>query len=124
MSKFKLVVLALAALSAAPAVAAAQKLEAGKWTGRVLPPDGASTDVTYDVTVKGDTIGITVSAGEHGTFTFNEVKLADNKLTFSFQPGPLVKCALARRPDGAFEGECTDEGGGVAQMLMVPPKKG
>ncbi|HSL69768.1 MAG TPA: hypothetical protein VK864_05970, partial [Longimicrobiales bacterium] len=60
---------------------------------------------------------------EHGTFTFNEVKLADNKLTFSFQPGVLVKCALTRRADGAFEGQCTDAEGGVAQMLMVPPKK-
>ena len=124
MSKIKLVVLALAALSAAPAAVAAQKMEAGKWTGRVLPPGGQNTDVTYDVTVKGDTIGITLSAGEHGTFTATEVKLADTKLTFTFQPGVLVKCALARRGDGAFEGECTDEEGGVAQMLMMPPKKG
>jgi len=123
MFKLKLVTLALAALVGVPAAVAAQSIEAGKWTGTVLPPDGQTTEVTYDVTVKGDTIGITVSAGEHGTFTFNEVKLADNKLTFSFQPGVLVKCALARRADGAFEGQCTDAEGGVAQMLMVPPKK-
>lgn len=118
-----LLVAALPLLAFTPA-AAQQKLEAGKWTGTVTPPEGATVDVTYDVTVKGDTLGITVSAGDHGSFTFNEVKLNANTLTFWFTPGPRVDCSLNRREDGAFAGSCKDSEGGTATMLMVPPKKG
>ncbi|MGH7460331.1 MAG: hypothetical protein ACREMA_04795 [Longimicrobiales bacterium] len=104
--------------------AQAQKLEPGKWTGSVTSPgEQTAMPVTFDVTLKGDTIGITVSAGEHGSFTFSEVKLADNTLTFWFSPGPRVDCKLARREDGAFAGACTDTQGGVATMVMVPPRK-
>jgi hypothetical protein len=123
MKKLPLVLMALIALVVAPRMAAAQKLEAGKWSGSVVAPGGDRVETTYDVTVKGDTIGISVNAGEHGTFAFNDVKLADNTLTFWFQPGPRVDCKLARSDDGAFAGSCTDTSGGVAQMVMSPPKK-
>ena len=104
---------------------AAQKIEPGKWTGSVTPPgEQTPMPVTYDVTTKGDTIGITISAGEHGSFTFNEVKLNDKTLTFWFAPGPRVECTLARGEDGAFSGPCQDSQGGIASMVMVPPKKG
>jgi len=104
--------------------AQAQKLEPGKWTGSVTPPGEEPTvEVTYDVTMKGDTIAITVNAGEHGTFAFSEVKLNDKTLTFWFMPGPRVECALTRRDDGAFEGTCGDPEGGTASMVMVPPKQ-
>lgn len=104
--------------------AEAQKIEAGKWTGTVTSPgEQTPLPVTYDVTVKGDTIGITVNAAEHGSFTFSEVKLADDVLTFWFSPGPRVDCTLTRREDGAFAGTCADSEGGNASMVMVPPKK-
>jgi len=104
--------------------AQAQKLEPGKWTGTVTPPgEQTAMPVTFDVTLKGDTIGITVSAGEHGSFTFSDVKLADKALTFWFSPGPRVDCSLTRGDDGVFSGPCKDTQGGVASMVMVPPKK-
>lgn len=113
---------ALPLLAAVPADA--QKLEPGKWTGTVTPPgEEATVQVTYDVAMKGDTIGITINAGEHGSFSASEVKLTDATLTFWFMPGPRVDCTLTRREDGAFQGPCTDAEGGVASMLMVPPKK-
>lgn len=103
----------------------AQKLEPGKWTGTVTPPgQQMAMPVTYDITTKGDTIGITVSAGEHGSFAFNEVKLNEKTLTFWFTPGPRVECTLTRGEDGAFAGPCRDSEGGMASMVMVPPKKG
>jgi hypothetical protein len=105
--------------------AGAQKFEPGKWTGTVTPPGEQTTlAVTYDVTVKGDTIGITVNAAEHGSHAFSDVKLADDVLTFYFMPGPRVDCTLTRREDGSFAGSCSDPEGGNASMVMVPPKKG
>jgi hypothetical protein len=113
---------ALSLLAFAPAQG--QKLEAGKWTGTVLSPgEQEPLPVTYDVTVQGDTIGIRVDVGEHGSFSFSEVKLNDDTLTFWFTPGPRVDCTLAAREDGAFAGSCRDPEGGVARMVMVPPKK-
>ena len=104
--------------------AEAQKLEPGKWTGTVTAPSEQSPlAVTYDVTLKGDTIDITVNAAEHGQFRFNDVKLTDDVLTFWFTPGPRVECTLTRREDGAFAGSCADPEGGNAGMVMVPPKK-
>ena len=124
MKKLAMVLSALLPLAILPAMASAQKIEVGKWTGNVIAPDGDTVPTTYDVTLKGDTIGINVTAGEHGSFSFNEVKLVDKTLTFWFQPGPRVDCALTRRDDGAFAGACKDSEGGTAQMLMTPPKKG
>ncbi len=105
------------------AASAQEKIEAGKWTGTVTPPGEATVNVTYDVTVKGDTIGITLNAGEHGSFVVEEVKLVDGKLTFSFTPGPRIACTLNKKPDGSFAGQCTD-GQQPADMVMMPPKKG
>lgn len=102
----------------------AQKLEPGKWSGSVTPPgEQLAMEVTYDVTVNGDTIGITVDAGEHGSFPFSEVKLSDKTLTFWFAPGPRVDCTLTLREDGAFAGPCRDSDGGIASMAMLPPKR-
>jgi hypothetical protein len=101
----------------------AQKLEPGKWTGTVSPPGEQATEVTYDVTMNGDSISITVNAAEHGSFSFSDVKLNDKTLTFWFAPGPRVECTLTRREDGAFAGQCVDSDGGNASMVMIPPKK-
>lgn len=108
----------------AVAAAQAQTLEVGKWTGTVTPPNEQQTvPVTYDVTMKGDTIAITVDAGEHGTYPFNGVKLSDGVLTFWFSPGPRVDCNLTRGEDGGYRGPCRDSEGGTARMEMIPPKK-
>jgi hypothetical protein len=104
--------------------AEAQKLEPGKWTGTVTPPgEERATEVSYDVTMKGDTIDITVNAGEHGSHRFNEVRLNDRTLTFWFTPGPRVECTLTRGENRVFAGTCRDSEGGIASMVMVPPKK-
>jgi hypothetical protein len=105
--------------------ARAQKLEPGTWTGSVTPPnEEQALPVTYDVAMKGDTIVVTVDAGEHGTFPFSDVKLTGGELTFWFMPGTRVDCTLARGADGAFQGSCRDADGGTARMVMVPPDKG
>ena len=124
MKKFAMVLAAALPLVIVATPGSAQQIEAGKWTGTVTPPNGEErVEVTYDVTLKGDTIGITVVAGEHGSFPFSEVKLVEKTLTFWFQPGPRVDCKLDRKDDGSFEGACRDSDGGDARMVMLPPKK-
>lgn len=114
---------ALAAVLALPALGAAQALESGTWTGTATPPDG-EVAITFDVKVSGDSIAITLNAGEHGSFKLEEVKLVDKKLSFWFVPGPKVVCELNRREDGAFAGNCLDSEGMQVPMTMIPPKKG
>ena len=114
---------ALAALLVLPAIGGAQSLESGTWTGTAAPPDG-EVPITFEVKVSGDTIGITLNAGEHGSFKLEDVKLVDKKLSFWFVPGPRVVCELNRRDDGAFAGNCTADDGVLVPMTMIPPKKG
>jgi hypothetical protein len=123
MTKLVMAIAVALPLFANAGIAAAQQIEAGKWTGSVTPPGEGRVDVTFDVTLKADTIGITLSVAEHGSFPMSDVKLSDRTLTFWFAPGPRVDCTLTRRDDGAFDGNCKDSEGGDALMTMVPPKK-
>src|SRR5262245_25271077 len=113
----------LALLAVFPVAASGQKIQVGQWTGTVTPPGEATLNVTYDVSMKGDTILIKFNAAEHGSFDLEEVKLADGKLTFHFTPGPRIDCTLNKKDDGSFAGQCTD-GSQPADMVMLPPKKG
>ena len=123
MKRFVMMVSAALPLLAVDA-AHAQQLEPGRWTGTVLAPgEQQALEVSYEVTLRSDTIDIRVNAGSHGSFAFSDVKLADKTLTFWFTPGPRVDCSLTRREDGAFAGSCRDPQGGVASMVMIPPKK-
>lgn len=123
----RILVLALFGLIAIPAAAAAQdappvKLAAGTWTGTVIPPDGAM-DVTYEVAYSGDTLNVVLVAGQHGKFALQELAVTATKISFSFTPGPRVVCALTVNEKGAYSGDCTDDGGLVVPMTMVPPAK-
>ena len=109
-------------LFALPVALTAQKLTAGTWTGTVTPPDGGTVSVTWDVQTARDSISITLKAAEHGTFVMSEIKLTADQLTFTFAPGPVVNCTLARKDDGSYAGTCKDSDGGEATMTMVPPK--
>ena len=68
--------------------AAAPQLAAGTWTGVITPPDGQAVDVTYDVTVKNDTLAISINAAQYGTFPAQQIKNEVDKLSFTFSPGP------------------------------------
>ena len=98
------------------------KLVTGTWTGVVTPPDG-SVEVTYEVSYKGDTLTIVLTAGGHGIFTLNDVEHTATKLSFTFTPGPTVVCALKPNAEGGYAGDCTDDGGLAVPMTMVPPAK-
>jgi len=124
---FRAVFAALLVAVATPLAAfgqqAAPQLATGTWTGVVVTPNGETTNVTYDVAIKNDTVSIMINAGEHGTFAAADIKLEPAKLSFSFVPGPTVQCVLNRKEDQSFDGTCTDDGGATATMTMVPPRK-
>ena len=106
-----------------PGICAAQSqpLKSGTWTGSVTPPEGETTLVTYDVAVLGDSLTITIHAGEHGDFVTTEGRYADGKIMFKFAPGPTVSCTLAKDEKGTFAGSCFEDGGSEAKITMVPP---
>jgi hypothetical protein len=119
----KLITAAVAAMLVLPIAASAQTLKPGKWTGTATPPGQGPVPITFDVKVAGDTVSITVDAGEHGSYKLEDVKVTADKVTFWFVPGPKVNCSLAKREDGSFAGNCMDESGEVIPMTMVPPKE-
>jgi hypothetical protein len=124
--RYRTFALAAAALVLVSASANAQqpaaKLEIGKWSGIVTPPDGNVVPVIYDVTYAADTLRITINADSHGTFPVYEATFDGAKLSFKFRPGPEVVCVLDKK-EVKYIGSCTDEGGGVALIEMSPPKK-
>lgn len=107
-----------------PAAAAAQnaKLEVGKWTGTVTTPGGDVVNVVVDVTNTNDTTRLSLNAGEHGTFDARNFKFDGATLSFVFTPGPDVTCTLKKQDSGSYSGDCLDDGGGVAPMVINPPK--
>jgi hypothetical protein len=110
-------------LAASAQTATPVKLAAGTWTGTVTPPnEPGPMNITYEVSYKADTLGITLMAGDHGTFVLNEVAVTDTKISFSFMPGPKVVCALTLK-DASYAGDCTDDDGNVVPMTMTPPAK-
>ena len=111
----------LAAAFMVPAVGSAQAPRSGTWTGTVTPPEGETTLVTFDVVSSGDSLSIVIHAGEHGTFEAAQERFADGKLTFTFQPGPVVSCTLTPNTEGGFSGSCFEAAGAEAKITMVPP---
>jgi hypothetical protein len=119
---------ALFALFAFPVVAFAQsaapaRLAVGTWTGKIVTPGNHEpTDLTYEVEYKADSLAITMVAGQEGKFTLNEIVVSDTRITFSFTPGPKVKCVLNSKTTG-YAGECVDDDGNVVPLTMVPPAR-
>jgi hypothetical protein len=113
-----------------PMAASAQaptKLVAGKWTGSVSPPDMGELPMNFEVKLPGDSIQISANLtveGQAMTFVFNNAKIADGTLSFTFDAmGQAISCALKAQEDGSWKGDCKDPEGSPAVMKMVPPKK-
>ena len=101
---------------------ASQRLEAGTWSGTVIPPGAEAAPVTFAVSYVADTLKIELDAGDHGKFAAYDAKFEGGKVTFKFRPGPEVLCVLDKKDNG-YAGACTDEGGEAASIDMIPPRK-
>jgi hypothetical protein len=100
----------------------APRLETGKWTGTIVPPEGEPATVAYDISYAGDTLKIKINAGDHGSFDAWEAKAEEGKISFKFRPGPEVVCVL-KKVEKSYSGVCTAEDGSTATMDLSPPKK-
>ena len=104
--------------------AQAQTLEAGTWTGRISPPSGQTLDITYEVAVANDSLKISISVPEIGTFPFQDIRLEEDVLSFYWEPNEPLGCNLKRAENGTFSGECSDLEGNTGQLTMIPPEDG
>jgi len=122
MNRPALLLVALSVLAGAAPVEA-QQLAAGTWTGTMTPPDGEPVPVTYVVSHEGGVPSVLMESLEvEGTMEFFDVQLEGDQLTFWWDPGVRVECALMRGEDGAFEGPCRDGTAGEGAIRMVPPE--
>jgi len=103
-----------------PSIGSAQ-MKAGAWTGTVTPPDNPAVDATFDVRVSGDSTHITIKV-EFGDFPAHDVKVLDDRVTFTFEPGVPVNCVLMLQENGNYSGDCTDPNGEIGVIVMVPPE--
>ncbi|MGH7468632.1 MAG: hypothetical protein ACRENP_11785 [Longimicrobiales bacterium] len=117
-----MLVLAGLVVAALPQTVAAQKLEAGTWTGTIAPPGNTPSPATFEVRVRGDTTSITIKT-QFGDLPFTDIKVLADRLTFTFTPGTPVNCVLMLRPDKSYAGNCTDGDGENGQLVMIPPAK-
>lgn len=111
---------------ATPAPASTAKLEVGKWTGTVAPPNMDPLDLEFVVTMAADTMKVEMTIVAMGMITpLTSIKLEGPKLEFGFLAGDAdVKCTLTKKDDGSYAGPCADSNGQGGPMTMMPPKKG
>jgi hypothetical protein len=100
--------------------AAAQELEQGIWTGSMSPPGAEGVPVTFRVGQMNGELSIVMNNIELGDMAFSEPRLDGDRLTFWWEPGTRVDCALERKADRSFEGVCS-AGNGEGAIMMVPP---
>ena len=64
-----------------------------------------------------------INLGEHGSFPAGSIKFSASSFEFIFSPGPVVSCVLLKAEDGSYAGNCTDDGGDAARLVVTPPKQ-
>jgi hypothetical protein len=109
---------------ATPSTVFGQKIQAGTWTGTITPPNSNAVEVTFEVTVAGDSTKITAKGTPRGDLPFANVHVAADRVTFDFNAGETISCTLMRQQGGGYKGNCLDSAGGTGVIEMLPPKKG
>ena len=129
-----LTALALALVIVVSSTLHAQTLQEGTWTGTAVDPDGASNDVTFEVSrplvwapdgsrlvLTGAPLSIAYHSAE-GSNRLKNIQLDDDTLTYDFTVGELeATCSLARQEDGSYTGSCSAGGTQMGQHTMHPP---
>ena len=115
-----------AILILASAVLHGQTFKEGTWTGTASYADGTRGDVSVEVKVDGDELGLTVTMLEEVTDATN-VRVRDGVVRFVLAPGSLqdvdLACLLQLQPDGRSKGGCSPPGGPVTRLDLDPPEE-
>lgn len=98
-------------------------LKPGTWTGEIIPPDGFTLQVEYEVTATSDSLAIDLSVPTMGTFPFENIAIEADTLSFSWEMNVLLYCSLIRQANTNFEGECGDAQGITGVITMIPPQE-
>lgn len=98
----------------------AQDLKVGTWTGTMVPPEGLSAPVAFEVV---DDSGLAITMTVEGTAPrpLETIALNGDLLTFSFSMGTDVRCELERQADGSFTGPCSSGAMRKGTLTMEPP---
>lgn len=97
-------------------------LKEGSWSGTVSPPGSGALPVTYTVEYKDGELHITLES-QMGEFSFRDINLGDDNLTFSWTAGSTnLNCDLKADGSGGYEGDCLDANGMSGQLTMTPPE--
>ena len=118
---FRGVAVSLAATIVVCASAYSAELPTGQWTGTVTPPNGDSTPATITVGEADGQLRISISLMGL-MLDFRDIELTDEGISFTWSPGPDVRCELALQEDRSYAGECTDPEGGTGYVTMAPPE--
>ena len=68
-------------------VRAQATLKNGTWTGSSVSNGGEEVELSFEVRTSGDTISIVVAVPDQGTLPFSNIRLVNDTLVFSLQPG-------------------------------------
>jgi len=99
--------------------AVGQQLQTGEWTGYIVPPNGEKTDVIFDVSTESDSTRISVISQEAGTLPLSNIGVADDRISFEWEPGQLLMCDLKLTEEGFYKGDCLPEDGGDPGMIVM-----
>lgn len=131
------------AQGSSPAVAAAQELQVGTWSGTILRLRAAGNQnpqpqrVSLEVKTvpdphsswrpgRGELLDIVfVAPGNQGRNPVADFSVDKASLSFSYRREDTVtKCRLDRQPDGSYEGQCVGEEDGRRFRITLNPPKG
>lgn len=101
--------------------AGAQQIDEGDWVGRVIHLTGRHMDVVYGVRWFGDSLEIHMQVEEYGSFPFEDIRITEDSLSFTWSPSFQLECSMYLLDDGVYQGACMDPWGGFGGIVMAPP---
>ena len=99
----------------------AQPLEEGRWVGQMAHPTGAYLNLSFTVSMAGDSLQITLEVPSFQSFPLHNARLEGDQLSFWWRASVRLTCSLDRQRDGSFQGGCVDTWGGRGPLVMIPP---
>lgn len=98
----------------------AQTLEEGHWSALMLTPGGELAEATYEIERVGESVRATMKwlAGEAAV---TDIRLENDLLSYSWNPGFQMDCRLKRHPNRQFKGACRDNRGYIGPAVLSPP---
>ena len=89
----------------------AQPLVEGRCVGQMAHPTGAYLNLSFTVSMAGDSLQITLEVPSFRSFPLQNARLEGDELSFWWRASVRLMCSLDRQRDGSFQGGCVDTWG-------------